>query len=489
MFTLKRIQIKKHKVLKDVNLSFCGDDNRSKNQLYSSVIIGPNGVGKSILLKSIVEIFCYLRHYQQYPRVNKYLSYSFIIEYCLNGNDYVASNSNTTMHNGRIPYVHTYCLKNNIEIPIEDLPIPAKIIASTMTVTDKFSSQSNDLYQYRGVRNERSQTTSTRSLVRRTVDGIIDGINTKNDFREELGDLMAHLNFKKEMYVTYNTKYRDVFFAPNMTASKLEDIFDNWENYFTRTTAPWGIKNFNSIRKDRVNLELIAEFLAKQSLIMKTDNHTYVSYDVFADNKIGEDKNILNWLSQMDILTYPTLHVKKDDVYQFQESSSGESQLLCQFIGVLSSINQDSLVIIDEPENSCHPEWQMHYIDWLKETFRRYSSCHFIIATHSPAILMNLKPKESTILPLKRSAEGICINEKSEASNTFSWRYEDLLIYTMTMPSIRTELFDEYMNSFEQAIQNKNAQDAKKYYDLLIAMMRPDDVLREILQIKRIGLL
>lgn len=37
------------------------------------------------------------------------------------------------------------------------------------------------------------------------------------------------------------------------------------------------------------------------------------------------------------------------------DSSSGETNLLCQFIGILSAIQEDSLVIIDEPENSAHP--------------------------------------------------------------------------------------------------------------------------------------
>lgn len=489
MFLLQHVKIMNHKVLKNVDLCFCNDSQRFPSEIYKSVIIGPNGVGKSILLRTIVDIFEYLFNCQNYPNVNKYLPYSFLVEYRIDNDDYSATNYDMTMYNGRIIYRRPLYKRNATEISIDELLLPNKIIASTMTITDKFSTRSTELYQYRGARNDRSQTTSTRAVVRRTVEGIMDGINTKNDFRKELEDLLAYLNLKREMYVTYNTKYKDIFFTPDMTPNKLQDIFDNWEKYFTRSTPPWGLTHFGSIRKNEENLRLLADFLVRQAEEMNMQNQTYLSYNIFGDDSIGHDKKAIGLLSQLDILTYPTLHVKKEDVYRFEESSSGESQLLCLFIGILSSIRSDSLVIIDEPENSCHPEWQMKFIDWLKELFANYNSCHFIIATHSPSILMNLKPEVSTILPIKRTQDGIVINEESEADNTFSWRYEDLLTYTMNMPSVRTELFDKYMNLFEQAIQNKNAQAAKKYYDLLVAMMRPDDVLREILQIKRVGLL
>lgn len=491
MFTLKRIQIKKHKVLKDVDLCFFNDGKCPRKNIYNSVIIGPNGVGKSILLKTIVEIFSYLYHYQYYPRVNKYLPYSFMVEYQIGDDEYMAANYNPfeIMKNGRIPYIRTYCRRNGEEISIVDLMFPNKIIASTMTITDKFSSQSNDLYQYRGVRNERSQATSTRSLVRRTVEGIMDGVNTKFDFRTELGNLLEYLKLKKEMYVTYSTKYRDIFFTQDMTPNKLEDIFDNWSKYFHRETAPWGLRHFESIRKNEDNLRVISEYLVRQSEIMKREDINYISYDIFFGNQIGIDKEVIGLLSQLDILTYPTLHVRKDDKYPFQESSSGESQLLCQFIGILSSIRQESLVIIDEPENSCHPEWQMKYIDWLKEIFAKYSSCHFIIATHSPSILMNLKHDESTIIPLMRTENGIHINEESEVENTYSWQYEDLLQYTMMMSTLHTKQYDEYMTAFEDAIKEEDKEQAHNYYVKLINMMRPDDVLRELLQIKMLGML
>lgn len=38
-----------------------------------------------------------------------------------------------------------------------------------------------------------------------------------------------------------------------------------------------------------------------------------------------------------------------------------------------------------------HPEWQETYIELLTESFIHIKGCHFIIATHSPQIVSNLK--------------------------------------------------------------------------------------------------
>lgn len=55
MFLLQHVKIMKHKVLKNVDLCFCNDSQRFPSEIYKSVIIGPNGVGKSILLRTIVD--------------------------------------------------------------------------------------------------------------------------------------------------------------------------------------------------------------------------------------------------------------------------------------------------------------------------------------------------------------------------------------------------------------------------------------------------
>lgn len=57
--------------------------------------------------------------------------------------------------------------------------------------------------------------------------------------------------------------------------------------------------------------------------------------------------------------------------------------------------------MIDEPEVSLHPEWQEVYIELLMDVFSHKKGCHFIIATHSPQIISNLKKDNCFITTLE----------------------------------------------------------------------------------------
>ena len=82
------------------------------------------------------------------------------------------------------------------------------------------------------------------------------------------------------------------------------------------------------------------------------------------------------------------------------ELSSGELNLLSGFLGLASFLEDGSVVLIDEPENSLHPEWQLRYVSMLQAVVRQHSGCHFIIATRSPLIVSGIADKETKVLRL-----------------------------------------------------------------------------------------
>lgn len=491
MFTLRRVHIMGHKILKDLDLSFCNDKTHDYKAIYNSVIIGKNGVGKSNIMRVLIEIFNNLASYKESASVPKRLPYRYVIEYDIDVNHYYVTNDEKDMHLNtyyRIPAKTISCYRNDMPIRAVQLELPGKVIASTMTITDKFPTTSTNLYKYSGARNERTTSTSTRAIVRRTAESIMYGLGEKNDFRNELSRLLDNIGLAHSVIITYHIKYKDVFFRQSMTADLLIDIFDNQSKYINRESELWGKRYFDSIRKNRDKLNVIIRFLRKYSQPEQLQGNNFIVYDVFKDEQLTNEKEALMMLSSLDILTYPEIHVIKGEQYPMEDSSSGESQILCQFIGIMSAIRQDSLILIDEPENSCHPEWQMLYIDWLKDVFARYASCHFVIATHSPSILMNLKAKESTIIPLKRTGSGISINEKSESKNTYGWKYEDVLQYTMGTNNIYIAEYVKCLQNFDDAVAAGNAKEADQYYTQMLSMLREDDVLRTVLRIQTIGL-
>ena len=201
------------------------------------------------------------------------------------------------------------------------------------------------------------------------------------------------------------------------------------------------------------------------------------------------DALALRTLTQLDLVTFPSINVvKKGSPFGLENSSSGETHLLCQFIGIMADIRSGSLVLIDEPENSSHPDWQMNYVGWLKDIFREYRDCHFIIATHSPLILANMKASESTIVRLVRDNQNRISDEGGMERGCYSWTIDEVLQEVMEMKSSRTVEYNEAMSEFERALDEDNKVMAKKAYEKLVGLIRPGNELAELLRIQMIGL-
>uniref|UniRef100_A6VY94 ATPase AAA-type core domain-containing protein n=1 Tax=Marinomonas sp. (strain MWYL1) TaxID=400668 RepID=A6VY94_MARMS len=82
-------------------------------------------------------------------------------------------------------------------------------------------------------------------------------------------------------------------------------------------------------------------------------------------------------------------------------ASSGQINILNIFFGISSCISDDSLILIDEPEISLHAEWQMKFLPLLRDVFKSFKGCHYIISTHSPMIISNVGTDDSTIINME----------------------------------------------------------------------------------------
>lgn len=86
----------------------------------------------------------------------------------------------------------------------------------------------------------------------------------------------------------------------------------------------------------------------------------------------------------------------------FGDASSGEQCLALMLLGIAGKIKDNSLICIDEPEISLHPEWQSKFIKLLGSIYSDVKGCHFVIATHSPHIISNLSGDNSFILNMDK---------------------------------------------------------------------------------------
>lgn len=92
-----------------------------------------------------------------------------------------------------------------------------------------------------------------------------------------------------------------------------------------------------------------------------------------------------------------TLDIENSSISSLSKRSSGEQCLFLLFMGIISSIEDNALICIDEPEISLHPQWQERFVDILSESFSSYHGCHFLIATHSPLIVSDISAKNCCV--------------------------------------------------------------------------------------------
>ena len=93
-----------------------------------------------------------------------------------------------------------------------------------------------------------------------------------------------------------------------------------------------------------------------------------------------------------------------------EKLSSGEKQIV--FRGGFLLKNQRSIegatVLIDEPEISLHPKWQLEIMTFLKNLFsyNGEQSSQIIVATHSPFIIHNATRANDKVIVLKKDDKG-----------------------------------------------------------------------------------
>lgn len=145
------------------------------------------------------------------------------------------------------------------------------------------------------------------------------------------------------------------------------------------------------------------------------ENHLAASVNL-KENKYNYsylDKHEFLLLVKYNLITIYSIYLHNDsnnslfsstkEKVSFYNLSSGQKSIINTLLGISSVIENNSLVCIDEPEISLHPEWQEEIIQKLQEVFFETKGCHFLIATHSPQVVSGLKSKNGFILELENN--------------------------------------------------------------------------------------
>jgi predicted ATPase len=352
-----------------------------------SIVIGSNGTGKSRMLGDIVRAFLWVER----RRSNSKLFPLQHLSYELDGMLYKFEKVDQRI----------FCFVNGVEADIDEVRVP-RTMALTLTPFDKFplpiykrgtfnEIEEDSHYTYFGLR-DRTNRASITALLYRSLERLIDASNSSVERRRQVVGVFRFLGYKARVQIVYqldiSIRYlHDEFFGPDVAGRK-----ELRSTYRMKRALEEGSITESEVLK---SLETIRrEFQKNQEFffILDFEGLAY-SADLLSSIKM---------LRRVGLIRLRAVEIERLDgvILDLKEASSGELSIVTSFLSLATTMDDSTLILIDEPETSLHPAWQNRYIDLLLKTFSHYRGCHYLIATHSPLILSEIQKANSMIVYL-----------------------------------------------------------------------------------------
>jgi len=125
------------------------------------------------------------------------------------------------------------------------------------------------------------------------------------------------------------------------------------------------------------------------------------------------------------------LFKEKENIMAIGELSSGEKQIVFKggFLLRNQVDNDNTLFLIDEPEISLHPDWQLKILDYYKKIIGLGSksalNSQLIVSTHSPFVIHNHRRERDKVVVLNKNKKGAIIVAKSPSY--YTWGNEEIV--------------------------------------------------------------
>jgi predicted ATPase len=360
-----------------------------------TAVIGSNGTGKSHLLSAIVQTFLLLEEFAGGLRRSKSNLPLQKLNFRVKGQDCGVSRGAGGQPlltvNGRI-------------VTAQNLPLPERVVALTTSPFDKFpiprtSSHSvaprdQSLYRYLGLR-DRTGRAAIENILFRSLNSLFETSDNEAFRRANIGRVFEFLQLRPNLTVIYHLRA-----TQRIEAAVRDQRFVLAESLIGNSIQ---LKRASDVvRSGEVSESGLAALL--EIAFDKAEHGTIrLSADFANGGSLDENFRILRPLRRAGFLQLRAVEVTHANglASDLKRASSGQLSMASSLLALAAEIKNGSLVLIDEPELSLHPEWQVKYIDLLLRTFDRYSGCHFVVATHSPLVISEL-PSFANVVSLDK---------------------------------------------------------------------------------------
>ncbi len=439
-----------------VNSISIGSFDEAENLPLYSVLIGTNGVGKSSLMKEIVDFFIDLHS-------------------CANESEPKLSSANK----GRLKGIKYHIdgveceairLKKNFLTRIDrnfctlkDLRLPS-IVACHFGAFDKFPTQKVNgsaqtrydvpCYKYVGAHVNGSMISSSAIVFR-----LLFALNEQMDDRQRqnIRSILDFIGYDHRISLSYTFVMR----------SKKDGTVR--ETIAQRVEKDREFNNLTKQEKNTKTAQLYNYYKARTS-----SGEKQYKFEIDIDNEAATDdsSNELQFiykLKQYDLVNSTNvIFYKQGCGITSDDMSSGEFAMLSTVLSISAAANDPhTLVLLDEPELSLHPNWQMTLIDNLGRALRN-QVCHLLIATHSHLLVSDLPMKRSSVIQLEKDEKGN-LKGTTISESTYGWSAEEVLLKVFQMSTDRNRYLAEMVGIFIQKIADNeiNLESAKEELDFL----------------------
>ena len=400
---------------------------QDKVPLYS-VLIGCNGVGKSTLLKEMVDFFVDLHAY-------------------INNFKQKMSSANKARLKGVKYHIDGVCCEvirigRTFLIKIDDRFLASKklrvptIVACNFGAFDKFpvqkvngSSQTRydvPYYKYVGA-HVNGNMISSSAIAFRLLFALKENMDDRQ--RQNLSSILDFIGYDHTITLNYS-----IVLKSKKNGSVYEHVLQHVQKdkEYSKLTSE---QRSNKVR------ELYDFYKNKEFAKQPTCN-----YDIDIDQNslaANEDLNYIYKLKQYDLVQAASVvFYKKGKQIASEEMSSGEFAMLSMVLSIsTASSDSHTLILIDEPELSLHPNWQMTIIDNLDRALKD-QVCHLLIATHSHMLVSDLPMNRSSVSQWEKDDDGNLIANRI-GENTYGWSAEEVLLKVFKTATDRNRYFGE----------------------------------------------
>ena len=260
-----------------------------------------------------------------------------------------------------------------------------KVIAIANSIHDQFTPR-NSNFHFLGAR-------SGRNISKNTIKKAIENISNENMVQlKSISQILSYVGYSGEIGI----KAKGLRPIDRYILEETDNLSEE-EKY-----------DIDSLISKYLNLESRYDNLRDEILWLVFDDFSFdqVNKSLFTRLiKLEPKLRKLGVLKSIDIFLR-----KNGQELPLNRASSGELSFITSMIYLSSVIDERTIILIDEPENSLHPTWQKEYLGKILDLFHYYQA-NIVIATHSPLIVSGAEHADKAVAVYKSDSAGFSLLE------------------------------------------------------------------------------